>query len=79
MNDHEGVFSKTTVSGKIDKFVSREKMLHGPNPVGPTGRGAQRAFDKAGRLQEQLAGDKSRLEAEVDCLKAETGKVVESQ
>nr|XP_020155088.1 uncharacterized protein LOC109740438 [Aegilops tauschii subsp. strangulata] len=41
--------------------------------------GARRALDEAGRLQEQPAGDKSRLEAEVDCLKAEASKVEEAQ
>ena len=41
--------------------------------------GARQALDVASQLQEQLAGDKSRLEAEVDLLKAEAAKVVETQ
>ena len=41
--------------------------------------GARQALDEASRLQEQLAGDKSRLEAEVERLKAEAAKVVEAQ
>ena len=41
--------------------------------------GARQALDEASRLQEWLAGDKSRLEAEVERLKAEAAKVVEAQ
>ena len=41
--------------------------------------GARQALDEANRLQEWLAGSKSRLEAEVELLKAELAKVVEAQ
>ena len=41
--------------------------------------GARQALDEASRLREQLAGDKSCLEAEVECIKAEAAKVVEAQ
>ena len=40
---------------------------------------AQRSLDEANRLHEQLAGHKSRLEAEVELLKAEAAKVAEAQ
>ena len=40
---------------------------------------ARRSLDEADRLHEQLAGHKSRLEAEVELLKAEAAKVVETQ
>ena len=40
---------------------------------------ARRSLDEANRLHEQLAGHKSRLEAEVELLKAEAAKVVETQ
>ena len=40
---------------------------------------ARRSLDEASRLREQLASDKSRLEAEVEHLKAEATKVVEAQ
>ena len=40
---------------------------------------ARRSLDEANRLHEQLAGHKSRLEAEVELLKAEAAKVVEAQ
>ena len=40
--------------------------------------GAERALAEAGRLQEQLAVDKSPLQVEVDHLKAEAAKVVEA-
>ena len=42
-------------------------------------RGRWRPLDEANQLQEQLAGHKSRLEAEVELLKAEAAKVVETQ
>ena len=29
MNEHEGLFCKTAVSGKITKFAEREKNKHG--------------------------------------------------
>ena len=41
--------------------------------------GARWALDEASRLQERLEGDKGRLEAEVELLKAEAAKVVEAQ
>ena len=41
--------------------------------------GARRALDEANRLREQLAGDKGRLEAEVERLKVEAAKIVEAQ
>ena len=40
---------------------------------------ARRSLDEANRLHEQLAGHKSRLEAEVELLKAEAAKVAEAQ
>ena len=40
---------------------------------------AWRSLNEASQLREQLAGDKSRLEAEVQHLKAEGAKVVEAQ
>ena len=40
---------------------------------------ARRSLNKANQLRDQLAGHKSRLEAEVDLLKAEVAKVVEAQ
>ena len=40
---------------------------------------ARRSLDEANRLHEQLAGHKSCLEAEVELLKAEVAKVVETQ
>ena len=40
--------------------------------------GAQRALDEASRLQERLEGDKGRLEAEVEWLKAEAAKVMDA-
>ena len=40
---------------------------------------ARRSLDEANRLHAQLAGHKSRLEAEVELLKAEAAKVVEAQ
>ena len=39
---------------------------------------ARRSLDEANRLHEQLAGHKSRLEAEVELLKAEAAKVMET-
>ena len=39
---------------------------------------ARRSLDKASRLREQLVGDKSRLEAKVENLRAEAAKVVEA-
>ena len=39
---------------------------------------ARRSLDEANRLHEQLAGHKSRLEAEVELLKAEAAKVAEA-
>ena len=40
---------------------------------------ARRSLDEANRLHEELAGNKSRLEADVELLKAEAAKVVETQ
>ena len=40
---------------------------------------ARRSLGEANRLHEQLAGHKSRLEAEVELLKVEAAKVVETQ
>ena len=40
---------------------------------------AWRSLDEASRLHKQLAGHKSRIEAEVELLKAEAAKVVETQ
>ena len=40
---------------------------------------AQRSLDEANRLQEQLGGHNSRLEAEMELLKAEAAKVAEAQ
>ena len=40
---------------------------------------ARRSLDEANRLHEQLSGHKSHLEAEVELLKAEAAKVVETQ
>nr|XP_040244044.1 uncharacterized abhydrolase domain-containing protein DDB_G0269086-like [Aegilops tauschii subsp. strangulata] len=40
---------------------------------------ARRSLNEANRLHEQLAGHKSRLEAEVELLKAEAAKVAEAQ
>ena len=40
---------------------------------------ARQSLDEANQLQEELAGHKSRLEAEVELLKAEAAKVVEAQ
>ena len=40
---------------------------------------ARRSLNEANRLHEQLAGHKSRLEVEVELLKAEAAKVAEAQ
>ena len=39
MHDLEGLFYKTAKHWINRKFDPRKKTLHGPNPVGPTGRG----------------------------------------
>ena len=65
---------------------------HYARPVAYTGRlgveaaqaraeaaAARRSLDEANRLHEQLAGHKSRLEAEVELIKAEAAKVAEAQ